>query len=75
MSPGEHHAVLHVAVQQVDDAVEEERAPGRAGEARRDQLAAIRQRRVAAGAREEPRAAGMNEERSPHGEETKRSSG
>ena len=66
MTPGQHHAVLHVAEVQIDDAVEEERSAGRAREPSRDQLVAVRQRDVAARAREQSRSAEVVQEDAPH---------
>lgn len=53
MAAGQHDTVLHLAEAEVDDAVKEERASGRACEARRDELGTICQWRFATGTQEE----------------------
>jgi hypothetical protein len=63
---GEHDPVLHLAVLQVHHAVEEERAARGSREACRDELSAIRQRRLARPAREQTGTAEVIEEDTAH---------
>ena len=66
VTSGQHHAVLHVAEVQVDDAVEQKRSARRAREPGRDQLVTVRKRDVAARAREQTRTAEVVQEDTPH---------
>lgn len=66
MPAGEHHSVLHLAVVEIDHFVEEKRPSRGASKSRTDELAAVRQNGVAAGAREQSRTSNVVEEDATH---------
>jgi len=63
----QHHAVLHLAVAEIDDPVEEEGSSSGSSEARANEFVAVGEDRVTIGAREEAQTANVFQKDAPHG--------